>query len=81
MGIARACGVAGYTVDDPQLVPVVLSEAFHYMGPALVQAVVDPNEPPCRAKSPRTKPGNLRGQNDRWDMMKTVIENKIREVV
>ena len=52
----------------------------------MVQAVVDPNEPPL--------PGNItisqalhfaealaRGEKDRWDIIKTVIENKIREVI
>jgi hypothetical protein len=55
-------------------------------GPAIVQAVVDPNEPPL--------PGNitmkhalkfaealLRGEKDRWKIIKTVVEDKIREVI
>jgi pyruvate dehydrogenase (quinone) len=86
MAVARACGVAGYTVDDPHLVPAVLSEAFHHRGPALVEAVVDPNEPPLPGKITTEQAWQLakalaRGQTDRWDIMKTVIENKIREVV
>ena len=86
MAVARACGVAGYTVDDPHLVPAVLSEAFHHRGPALVEAVVDPNEPPLPGKITTEQAWQLakalaRGQKDRWDIMKTVIENKIREVV
>src|SRR5207248_8978734 len=43
---ARACGAAGFTVDDPAKVEATLSEAFAQPGPALVEAVVDPNEPP-----------------------------------
>ncbi len=42
---ARACGAGGFTVDDPENVESVLREAFAHPGPALVQAVVDPNEP------------------------------------
>lgn len=47
---ANACGAAGYTVDDPNLVDSVLREAFAHPGPAVVQAVVDPNEPPLPGK-------------------------------
>ncbi len=43
---ARACGAAGYTVDDPARIEPVLREAFAEPGPALVEAVIDPNEPP-----------------------------------
>jgi hypothetical protein len=51
-----------------------------------VQAIVDPNEPPL--------PGNItvkqalrfaealaRGERDRWKIIKTVLKDKIREVV
>ncbi len=83
---AEACGAAGYTLEDPQQAEGVLREALRQPGPALVQAVVDANEPPM--------PGNvtveqawhfaealLRGEKDRWDIIKTVIKDKIREVV
>src|SRR5207244_11353692 len=45
-GVARACGAAGFTVDDPARVEGVLREAFAVPGPAAVEAVVDANEPP-----------------------------------
>jgi pyruvate dehydrogenase (quinone) len=85
-GFARACGAAGYTVDDPHQVEGVLREAFAHPGPALVEAVVDPNEPPMPGKIKMTQALHFaqalaRGQKDRWDIIKTVIENKVREVV
>ena len=83
---ARACGAGGFTIEDPATAPAILREALEYDGPAVVQAVIDPNEPPL--------PGNvtvkqavkfgealLRGQKDRWDIIKTVAEDKIREVI
>jgi pyruvate dehydrogenase (quinone) len=84
--VARACGLAGYTVDDPRLVPAVLHEAFHHGGPALVEAVVDPNEPPLPGKITTEQAWQFakalaRGQKDRWEVIKTVVEDKIREVV
>ena len=37
---AKACGVPGYTVEDPALLGSVLKQAFEVKGPALVEAVV-----------------------------------------
>ncbi len=84
--VAKACGVAGYTVDDPKLVESVLREAFNHPGPAVVQAVVDPNEPPLPGKITTEQAWQFakalaRGQKDGWDIVKTVVENTIREVV
>jgi pyruvate dehydrogenase (quinone) len=84
--VATACGAGGFTIEDPRDAPSVLREALEYNGPAVVQAVVDPNEPPL--------PGNItisqaihfaealaRGEKDRWEIIKTIVENKIREVI
>ncbi|MBV9959796.1 MAG: pyruvate oxidase [Acidobacteria bacterium] len=83
---AEACGAAGYTIEEPGQAASVLAEALAHDGPAIVQAVVDPLEPPL--------PGNInlkqalhfaealaRGEKDRWEIIKTVIENKVREVI
>lgn len=85
-GIAKACGAPGYTVDDPKKVRDVLREAFAHPGPALVEAVVDPAEPPMPGKVKMKQALHMaealaRGQKDRWDIIKTVIEDKVREVV
>ncbi len=84
--IAEGCGAAGYTVEDPQDLERVLREALQHDGPAVVQAVVDPNEPPL--------PGNIsakqalhfaeaiaRGERDRKKILKTVVVDKVREVI
>ncbi len=86
VSVARACGIAGYSVDDPKLVRAVLRDAFGHDGPALVEAVVDPNEPPLPGKISTEQAWQFakalaKGQKDRWDIIKTVVENKIREVV
>ncbi|MGH7230873.1 MAG: thiamine pyrophosphate-dependent enzyme [Nitrospiraceae bacterium] len=83
---ARACGAAGFTVDDPEQVDKVLEQAFSHQGPALVEAIVDPNEPPLPGKITTQQAWHFaealaRGQKDRWEIIKTVVENKIREVV
>ncbi|WHZ25473.1 MAG: Pyruvate dehydrogenase (quinone) [Nitrospira sp.] len=84
--VAKACGAPGYTVDDPKKVRNVLREAFAQPGPALVEAVVDPAEPPMPGKIKMKQALHMaealaRGQKDRWDIIKTVIEDKVREVV
>jgi pyruvate dehydrogenase (quinone) len=84
--LAKACGVPGYRIEDPRLVDSVLRQAFAEPGPALVEAVVDPHEPPLPGKITTEQAWQFakalaRGQKDGWDLIKTVVENKIREVV
>ena len=83
---ARACGAGGFTIEDPASAPSILSEALEYDGPAVVEAVIDPNEPPMPGnvtmkQAIRFGEAILRGQRDRWDIIKTVAEDKIREVI
>lgn len=44
--VARGFGMAGYTLDDPHQVEATMQEAFAREGPVLIDAVIDPNEPP-----------------------------------
>jgi pyruvate dehydrogenase (quinone) len=83
---ARACGAAGFTVDDPAQVESVLRQALDHPGPAVVEAVVDPNEPPLPGKITTDQAWKFtealaKGQRDRWQIFKTVVENKVREVI
>jgi pyruvate dehydrogenase (quinone) len=83
---ARACGAIGYSVTDPARVRETLQEAFAQPGPVLIEAVVDPYEPPLPGKITTDQAWQFtkamaRGQKDRLEIVKTVIENKIREVV
>lgn len=57
-----------------------------FKGPAVVQAVVDPNAPPMPGKITTEQAMHfaealVKGQPDRWDILKSVIQEKIREVV
>jgi len=83
---ARACGAAGFTVDDPEKVGQVLSEAFAQPGPALVEAVVDPNEPAMPGHATLDQAWHfakalIRGEKYNKAIIKTVLEDKIREIV
>ncbi len=85
-GVAQACGVTGLTVEDPRQVRGVLQQAFSLPGPVVVQAVIDPFEAPLPGKITTDQAWQFaralaRGTEDPWALVKTFVENKIREVV
>jgi pyruvate dehydrogenase (quinone) len=84
--VATACGAAGYTIEEPGEAEETLRAALEHPGPAVVQAVVDANEPPMPGKITTDQAWEfakalLRGEKDRWEIIKTVAENKVREVI
>ncbi len=85
-GYAKCCGAAGYCVEDPAQIETVLREALAQPGPAVVECVVDANEPPMPGKittqqAIKFAEAMLHGDENRWDIIKTVIADKVREVV
>jgi len=83
---AKSCGAAGYCVDDPAEAETVLREAFSHPGPAVIEAVVDPNEPPLPGKITTQQALHFaksmaRGEKDRFDIIKSVLIDRVREVV
>ncbi|MBX3300668.1 MAG: hypothetical protein KF693_00475 [Nitrospira sp.] len=84
--IARACGGAGFTVDDPADCGRVLDEALRTPGPVLVEATVDPFVPPMPPKITMEQAAMFakslaKGQPDRDKIIWTVLKDKIREMV
>jgi len=49
-GWARAAGAQGFCADDPATIESVMREFLSVPGPAVLEAVVDPNEPPMPPK-------------------------------
>jgi pyruvate dehydrogenase (quinone) len=83
---AEAVGVPGFTLERAEDADKVVGEAFRTSGPALVQCVIDPNEPPMPGQATTKQALHfaeslVRGEKDRWDIIKTVIKDQIREVV
>lgn len=83
---ARSCGAAGFSVEDPADLRDVYRQAFAYPGPVVVEAVIDPMEAPLPGAITMEQAWQFakavaRGQADRWDLMKSLMVNKIREVV
>jgi len=83
---AHACGGAGLTVEDPQDCGRVIEQALNTPGPVLVQAVVDPFEPPMPPKVTLKQAAKLaeslmRGQPNREKIIATVLRDKVRQIV
>ncbi len=84
--VARACGIAGYRLEDPAKAETTMRDAFAEPGAVLIEAVVDPNEPPMPGQITMTQAVKFakalaRGEKDRYDIIKAVIKDKVREVI
>ena len=84
--MAEACGARGFTIERPEQAESVLRQALAVGGPAVVQAVVDANEPPMPGRATTEQAlkfakALLRGQKDAAKIIKTIAEDQIREVV
>ena len=84
--VARGFGVAGYTIEDPALCGETLRRALEAPGPAVIEAVVDPNEPPLppHIKLEQAKhfaEALAKGTPGRAEIIKTVMGDKIRELI
>jgi pyruvate dehydrogenase (quinone)/pyruvate oxidase len=84
--VARACGAAGLRVDDPAQCGAVLDEALRTPGPVVVEAIVDPFEPPMPAKIKPEQALHLaeslaKGEPNRKEIALTLIADKVKEMI
>ena len=83
---ARACRGTGFTIEDPADCGRVLDEALATPGPVIVEALVDPFEPPMPPKVTADQTMKLaealvRGQPDRAKIALTILSDKVRELI
>ena len=83
---ARACGGTGFTIEDPGDCGRILDQALATPGPVVVEAVVDPFEPPLPAKisfdqATKFAESLARGEPNRGKIAWTVLSEKVRELV
>jgi pyruvate dehydrogenase (quinone)/pyruvate oxidase len=83
---ARACGGKGYTINDPAQCGAILDEALAEPGPVIIEAVVDPFEPPMPPKVTAKQAAKLaeslvRGEPNRDKIALTVLSDKVREMI
>ncbi len=84
--VARACGVSAFTITDPSTCGDMLDEALATPGPVLIEAVVDPFEPPIPPKVTMKQASHfaealLKGQPDGTEIALTIASDKVREMV
>ena len=81
---AEACGGRGFRIDDPLQCRAQLEEAMSTDGPVIVEAVVDPFEPPL---TPKIKPREAvhigeslaRGEPNRERIALTLFRGSVKE--
>ncbi len=85
-GVARAFGVTAFTITDPASCGSIIEQALSTAGPVLIEAIVDPNEPPLPAKIKATQALHFaesmaKGTKD-WEKIAAVVaKQKVRELV
>ena len=84
--LARACGAQGFRIEKPEDCGRILDEAFASDGPVVVEAVVDPFEPPMPPKATAKQAAKFaeslaHGETDRGKIMSTIFKDKVKEMV
>ncbi len=82
---ARNCGGLGYKIDDPADCANILQEALSQPGPVIIEAVVDPFEPPMPAKitpnqALKFAESLVRGEPNREAIALTILKDKMKEL-
>jgi len=84
--VAKGFGCAGFTIEDPATCADVLRQALATPGPVVIQAVVDPNEPPMPPKIDLKQTAHLaealaRGTPNAASIALTIASDKVREII
>jgi len=83
---AESCGGAGFRIEDPLDCGKILDRALRTRGPVLIEAVVDPFEPPMPPKVTVDQAEKLgkalaKGTPNRKEIALTIASDKVRELV
>ena len=83
---AQACGGVGFAVDDPAKIESSIDAFLNASGPAILEATVDPFEPPMPAKIKAEQALHFaeslaRGEPNRKKIALTVLSDQVREIV
>jgi pyruvate dehydrogenase (quinone)/pyruvate oxidase len=83
---ARACGATGFTIEEPADCGPTLEKALATPGPVIIEAVVDPFEPPMPPKitlgqATKFAQSLAKGQPHRGKIALTVLSDKVRELI
>jgi len=83
---ARACGGSGFTIEDPTQCGETIERALSTPGPVVIEAVIDPHEPPFPAKikleqAEKMAEALAKGTPYRGKIMMTILSDKVRELL
>jgi len=83
---AECCGGHGVRIENPETCGAQLDEAFAMPGPVIIEAVIDPNEPPMPPKVSAADLAHFgaalaKGTQGRGEIVKTVFKDKVRELI
>ena len=83
---AEACGGTGMRIDEASECGRILDEALAVRGPVIIEAVVDPFEPPMPAsvtveQATHFAESLARGEPNRKAIALTVLSDKVKELV
>lgn len=83
---ARACGGSGFKIENPAQCGDQMQEALNTAGPVLIEAVVDPFEPPTPPKITGEQTLHFfeslaRGEPNRGKIALTAVSDKVRELI
>lgn len=86
VAIARACGGHGFRIEDPENCAEIVAQALATPGPVLIEAVVDPHEPPMPGRVKAKQALHLaesmaKGTPQRLKIATTIAEDVVRELV
>lgn len=84
--VAEACGGTGYRIDEPSACGDMVDQALNHPGPVIVEAIVDPFEPPMPGKIKSEQAFKfaeslIRGEPDRGKIAMTIMEDRVKELI
>ncbi len=84
--VAQGFGLAAFRIGDPKECAAALAAALQTKGPVLIEATVDPNEPPLPPKVEAEQALHLaealaKGTPHAGGILKTVLGDKVRELI
>ena len=83
---AEACGATGFRIEDPAECGEMVKKALAHPGPAVIECVVDPNEPPMPGKVKAEQAWHfaeslVKGTKGGAKLLETIAGDKVRELV
>ncbi|ALP53942.1 pyruvate oxidase [Candidatus Tenderia electrophaga] len=86
VSVAKGFGVSAFHIEDPAACGATLERAFATDGPVLVEALVDPHEPPLPPSvdlkdAKHFAQALIKGQPNRKKIALTALSDKVRELI